>query len=353
MKTKAAEPARGSKARGKRTPGHMIGRTEPGDWALSQAQWLKVGEAYCPAFCCALLAEIAIRAAEAERHADGPTALAEAQQRATRARNAYHRHAKLHDLSERTMEVWAHKAAEWKEAITEIVNRYISQVKMEAEAPPVADTMAWMSKLGRAAADLLAAYEAPLNAKAKSLVRADLERAMGGAPRYQDVPDEALADVAQAEIALDELIEAAETQEHREVLMAERDALSRNLEESAVDSIRLSEVMDGVRQIVFYASDVAKNLDDEPAFVDGSAWARWIIDLTGFCKWAGLPISAGRELRVNGEPSEFVALVNALTDTLPPGCSRHETTRAALAKAIGEARKKADNLRKAREAAEA
>ncbi|MBB3771629.1 hypothetical protein FHS55_002228, partial [Angulomicrobium tetraedrale] len=196
MKTRATRPARGPKARGKRTPGHMIGCTEPGDWALSEAQWLKVGEAYCPAFCCALLAEIAIRAAEAERHADGPTALAEAQQRASRARNAYRRHVNAHDLSNLTMEAWARGAAEWKEAITEIVNRYISQVKMEAEAPPVAGTMAWMSKLGRAAADLLAAYEAPLNPEAKSLVRADPERAMGGSLRYQDMPGDIRAEVA-------------------------------------------------------------------------------------------------------------------------------------------------------------
>ena len=353
MKTKANGLAHGPKARGKRTPGHIIGHIQPGNWSLSEAQWLKVGEAYCPAFLSALLAEIATRAAEAETPADSPMALAEAQQRATRARSSYRRHANAHDLSDRTMEVWADSAAEWKEAITAIVNRYISQVKMEAEAPPVAATMEWMSRLGRAAADLLAAYEAPLNPEAKSLVRADLERAMSGSPRYRDGSDETRAELAQVEIALSGLMESGTAELRREALLAERDALAENLEDAASDPVRLGEVMDEVRQIALYAGDVAKDLVDEPSFVDGSAWDRWIIDLAGFCKWAGLPVGAGRGLRAKGDPSEFVALVEALMETLPPGFSRHETTPAALAKAIGEARRKAAALRKARQAAEA
>ncbi|MBS7535183.1 hypothetical protein KHC28_16140 [Ancylobacter sonchi] len=152
---------------------------------------------------------------------------------------------------------------------------------------------------------------------------------------------------------MDDTIEAAETEEFREALMAERDALAKDLDEAAVNTVRLGEVMDGVRRIAFYAGDVVKNLEDEPTFVDGSARDRWIIDLTGFCKRSGLPIGAGRELRANGEPAEFIALVAALTDTLPPDCSRHATTPAALAKAIGEARRKAAALRKASQAAEA
>jgi hypothetical protein len=107
--------------------------------------------------------------------------------------------------------------------------------------------------------------------------------------------------------------------------------------------------MDEVRRISLYATAVIDGLQDEVAYVDGSAWERWITDLTGFCERAGLPIGAGRELRASGEASEFVALVDALTAKMEPHLRRHAATIAALAKAIGEARRKAEERKKARD----
>lgn len=175
MTKKQTGSAPDPRKRGKRTPGRITGTPLSAPLRLTDAEWLEVGQAYCPTFHAALLAEAAVAATHAVQTAEDSFTRAKAQQHARRAARAYEGYVKASRVPAGSMEARGCDAAEWKAAITGIVDAYMTRADMEAKAPPVSATVAWLERLGGAAADLIAAYRMPLDASARSIARADLE----------------------------------------------------------------------------------------------------------------------------------------------------------------------------------
>jgi hypothetical protein len=79
-----------------------------------------------------------------------------------------------------------------------------------------------------------------------------------------------------------------------------------------------------------------------PGFVEGSAWRKMIRDLSEYLDRRGLPVAASKGQGKARAPkaSPFVRLVRELQRAFPDGFSRHNHSYEALAKAIGDARRR-------------
>jgi hypothetical protein len=304
---------------GSRTPGLPGGLLIESDWALTDDQWLKIGATYCPRAELAALVRIAVHAKREKLRVESAPAkdvsfatLAKARERATLAKLAVSElvrtsklggsHARLNARSLRVIS-----------RIEKATRDYVSRERQERSRVAVESVTDWLAGIGKAASDLIAAYNAPLDAGSRSIARADLDRNL-----------------------------------------SMRD-LSVHPSLDSLPLVPLAAFVDHARDVCMAAQLAASDMSDEQTVIRGSAWNRWIIDLLAICRHADMPIGVKKSgLTASGETSAFVGLVMGLQETFPESLRPHKQTVSATAKAIHEARnsakKRAETLRRAEEA---
>lgn len=116
-----------------------------------------------------------------------------------------------------------------------------------------------------------------------------------------------------------------------QALDAPLDPLAKSVARAAIEAHlpnggRLREIAETARRIAWAAPTVAGAMGEEEGYVSGSAWNRWVLGLTKFCRENGLPYSVAHdpELRSDEQQSDFVTLVAALMKELPRNLRRHD-----------------------------
>lgn len=275
--------------RGPRTRGIFIGSlSNPRRGPKPERQAL-VAHAYCARVEVAVLAASAEEMRKSGKDADAATLAYEA------ARVAYTPRPDLPLLAE-DMAGEATLGRAWVKGVFEATWRYGDYTRIERRAPAIPAIRQWLENLGKAAAALVAALDAPLDPLGKVVALADLGAHM---PIDADLDDFAST----------------------------------------------------ARSIAWGAPIVVSAMDDEAGCKASMAWNTWIVALTKFCQENGLPHSVTHdpELREDGQKSEFVALVAALMKELPRNLRRHDGSYGALAHAISKARNAAKKRRLSRE----
>lgn len=319
-------PSRGGKiggaterGRSSREQGLITGAFIDTRWSLANEEWLLIGNSYCPAFRLAMLAKIVV---DAEAHytascnhgelsdqrvakraaARAKMAFGDQQTRMRKAERAQTKQGGVANASviDGDMLLVAGKGKDWQDQITTLVLDYFSWKKLEQEAPPVNETIDWLSRLERGARAFTAAYDRPLDGRAQSLARSDLERNM----TIRDLGARPVFDSLRAPVKMG-----------------------------------LRELVTHMRDTQRAAATAIAEMGDEDTLVNGWAWNRWIIALTNFCERNNLPVGAGKGFRISNAPSEFVGFVIAIQSEFPEPFRLHNGTVDAATKAISEARR--------------
>jgi hypothetical protein len=275
--------------RGKRTRGIFIGPLANPKRDPKPERLTRVARAFCPRVEVAVLAFVAEKAGKSDQDAGAATLAYE------NARAAYAPPPDMPPLANNM----AGESALGRKLVAGVVEanrRYACHAHIERKAPAITAIQQWLENLGKAAASLVAAHNAPLDALGKVVARADIEAHLSPGT---------------------ELREFAAT----------------------------------AQRIAWAVLAVVSEMDDEVGCKAGEAWDRWILDLTKFCRESGLPhtVAHDSELRSDGQPSEFVLLVSALMRELPPNLRLHDGSYGALAHAISKARNAAKKRRLLRE----
>ncbi len=278
--------------RGPRTRGIFIGTLANHKRDPKPERQLRVARAYCARVEVAVLALVAEEIGKSGKDANEVTIAYEA------ARAAYTPRSNMPLAADMAGD--AALGRKWTVVILAETRRYADYARIEGEGPAIPAIKRWLENFGKAAAELVAAYNEPLDPLDKIVARADLGAHM---PLGAD----------------------------------------------------LDEFMIIARAIVWAAPAVVSAMDDDAGCIEGVAWDRWIVALTKFCREAGLPYSVTHdpELRSDERQSEFVLLVAALMKELPRSLRRHDKNYGTLAHYISRARNAADKRRQSREEQEA
>jgi hypothetical protein len=195
-----------------------------------------------------------------ERDSRGhPFSFAEAKQEAKRAKVEFDRFAKRHKLAG-DMREWARKGREWKQHITGLVQLYHERL-CEAQA------LEFRRRVADAASALVDAVDAPLDSQARLWALSDIRRQMGA---------------------------------------------------SDPDTIR--SILATVASLSLAARKAADEFADEAgdAFVGGSPWGQFILNMQSFSRRNGLPHKIGRKAaNKEGRHADFAEFLWALDKTTP------------------------------------
>ncbi|QGM97712.1 hypothetical protein [Methylocystis parvus] len=276
--------------RGSRTRGIFIGPLSNPKRDSKPERLTRVASAFCPRVEVAVLALVAEEIAKSGKDASKAMLAYESARAACTARP---------DMPPLSADMAGEAALGrmWVANIVAATRSYANHARIERKGPAIPAIRTWLENLGKAAAELVAAHNEPLDPLGKIVARADL--------------------AAHMPIGAD-----------------------------------LDEFMATARAIVGAVPLVSRALADEPGCKDGMAWDQWVVALTKVCRAAGLPTGASHDpesARADGEQSPFVSLVGALMRELPRGLRRHAESDTALAQAISRARDKAAERAKRRE----
>lgn len=265
--------------RGARTRGIFIGALANPKRAPKPERLTRVARAFCPRVEIAVLALVAEEIGKSGHDADEATCAYES------ARSAYTPRPDMPPFAG-DMAGEAALGRKWTVNVVDATRRYADYARVERKAPAIPAIQQWLENLGKAAAAVAAACDAPLHPLGKIIARADLGAHM---------------------------------------------PLGANLMKFAATA----------RSIAWAAPAAVSAMNDDAGCKAGMAWDRWVLDLTKVCRENGLPSGVSHDAesaRADGEQSPFVSLVGALMRELPRGLRRHDASYAALARAISIAR---------------
>lgn len=291
---------------------HSVYRVESGGWSLTDAAWCELVKNCQPKLNALVLAartEGARALAASPEVADRATLETTVKRSKAAYWTAFTRatNGERNDTSPLTGNIESDAAAgrDFIAKATQLVNDFIVEARRERTTPRADSVAEWLDRLGKAAAALHAAYNAPLAPAAKSMVRADIERMM-----------------REATIRIDRKMPRDLAADHPRTSPA----------------VRLADLASACQRVAWAAEEAASDLEVEPELDGGAAWRRFVVRLRDLCGAFGLRTGISSA----GDDAVFVIFFAAVMTKLPLEVARNSTPEAlakALQRAVAEQRK--------------